>query len=103
MINLTLLADVSVKQSLADTLRNLPEVESFIFTDVEDHSNQLEKDSLLSERDKVVGYVPHIKVEILLDAVDLDKVLKTLCLPECGLVGRCRYWVTPILENSELL
>jgi len=103
MINLTLLADVSVKQSLADTLRTLPEVERFIFTHVEEHSHQLEQDPLLSERDKVVGYVPRIRVDILLDQSALEIVRKALCSPKCGLVGRCRYWVTPVTESEGLL
>lgn len=103
MINLTLLIDVSVKQSLADKLRSLPEVERFIFTHVEEHSHQLEQDPLLSERDKVVGYVPRVRVEILLDQSALDKVRKALCTPECGLVGRCRYWVTPVTESEGIL
>jgi len=103
MINLTLLADVSVKQSLADTLRTLPEVERFIFTHVEEHSHQLEQDPLLSERDKVVGYVPRIRVEILLDESALSKVRNVLCKPEAGLAKRCRYWVTPVTESEGLL
>jgi len=103
MINLTLLADVSVKQSLADVLRALPEVERFIFTHVEEHSHQLEQDPLLSERDKVVGYVPRIRVDVLLDSSAFTKVREALCSPGCGLAGRCRYWVTPVTENSGFL
>ena len=103
MINLILLVDVSVKQSLADTLRAIPEIERFIFTHVEEHSHQLEQDPLLSERDKVVGYVPRVKVEILLDESALNKVRDALCSPECGLVGRCRYWVSPVTESAGLL
>jgi len=103
MINFTLLADVSVKQSLADALRARPEVERFIFTNVEEHSHQLEQDPLLSERDKVVGYVPRVRVDILLEESALSKIRDALCAPECGLVGRCRYWVTPVTEYSGFL
>jgi hypothetical protein len=100
MINLTLLVDVSIKQSLADVLRGLPEVERFIFTHVEEHSHQMETDPLLSERDKVVGYVPRIRVDVQLESSAFTKVRETLSSPECGLAGRCRYWVTPITEHS---
>ena len=103
MINLTLLADSSIKQSLADLLRSMAEVEDFIFTNVEEHSAQLVQDPLLSERDKVVGYVPRIKVDILLNESTLDVVRNALCAPECGLVGRCRYWVTPVSDHGGLL
>ena len=102
MINLTLLADVSVKQSLADVLRALPDVERFIFTNVEEHSHQLEHDAMLSERDKVVGYVPRVRVDILLEESALDIVRNALAAPGCGLAGRCRYWVMPVSEISKL-
>ncbi|MGB5398071.1 MAG: DUF3240 family protein [Gammaproteobacteria bacterium] len=102
MINLTLLADASVKQSLADALRALPDVERFIFTNVEEHSHQLEHDPLLSERDKVVGYVPRVRVDILLEESALDVVRNALGAPGCGLAGRCRYWVTPVGDISEI-
>lgn len=103
MINLTLLADVSIKQPLADVLRALPEVERFIFTHVEEHSHQLEQDPLLSERDKVVGYVPRIRVDVLLPASALNGVRDALCSSNCGFSGRCRYWVTPVTDNSGFL
>jgi len=103
MIILTLLADVSIKQTLSDVLRNEPDVERFIFTHVEEHSHQLEQDSLLTEQDKVVGYIPRIRVDILLDESALDKVRKDLCAPDSGLSGRCRYMVTPVIESGGML
>ena len=103
MINLTLLADASTKQALADVLRSIPEVERFFFTSVEEHSHQLEHDELLSERDRVVGYVPRIRVDILLDAASLSQVRNALGSSSCGLSGQCRYWVTPVSETGGLL
>lgn len=100
MINLTLLVDVSMKQSLADVLRGVPEVERFIFTHVEEHSHQLESDPLLSERDKVVGYVPRIRVDVQLESSAFPKVRETLFSPDSILMGRYRYWVTPITEHN---
>jgi len=100
MINLTLLVDVSIKQTLADVLRALPEIERFIFTNVEEHSHQLESDPFLSERDKVVGYVPRIRVDIQLEAEAFPKIREALFSSDRGLTGKCRYWVTPITEHS---
>ena len=102
MINLSLLADASVKQSLADVLRAIPEVERFIFTHVEEHSHQLEHDALLSERERVVGYVPRVRVDILLDDASLDVVRGALGAASCGLAGQCRYWVTPVSEINQI-
>ena len=66
MKKLTLIVHADVEQALADMLRGLKQVSGFTFTRVEGHGAQDERDALLSARDRVVGYTPHVRVEILL-------------------------------------
>lgn len=100
MKNLTLIVHAEVKQALADTLRALKPVRGFTFTSVEGHGAHAGEDSLLSARDRVVGYVPYVRVDILLQAADIDAVLAALGRADTGLRGRCTYWVMPVEQQG---
>jgi len=100
MKNLTLIVHANVEQSLADTLRSLKQVSGFTFTHVEGHGAQDERDASLSARDRVVGYTPHVRVDILLE--DVDDVLQALRVASGGLEGRGIYWVTPVEQHGRL-
>ncbi len=102
MKNLTLIVHADIKQALADTLRGLKTVQGFTFTHVEGHGPQDERDPALSARDRVVGYTPHVRVDIVLDDRDVDKVLQALRESNCGVVGRGVYWVADIVRQGHL-
>lgn len=102
MKNLTLIVHADIRQALADMLRGLKEVEGFTFTSVEGHGPQDERDPVLSARDRVVGYTPHVRVDIVLDDKDVDKVLETLRGSNCGVTGRGVYWVTAVERQGSL-
>jgi nitrogen regulatory protein P-II 1 len=102
MKNLTLIARADIKQALADTLRGLEQVSEFTFTHIESHSVQDEYDKTLSARDRVVGYTPHIRVDILLQDADVDAVLQSLRSANCGLAGRGSYQVTMVEKQGGL-
>ena len=78
MKKLTMIVHADIKQPLADVLRGLQEVESFTFTPVEGHGPQDERDPALSARDRVVGYTPHVRVDILIEDADVDAALEAL-------------------------
>ena len=99
---LTLIVYADVKQVLADTLRGLKQVQGFTFTHVEGHGAQDSGDPSLSARDHVVGYVPHVRVDIVLEDKDVAVVLDALRNSQCGLSGRGRYWITAV-EGQGLL
>ncbi len=99
MKNLVMIVHTNVQQELADRLRGIEQIEGFIFSSVEGHGVQVEHDPFLSTRDKVVGYVPRIRVDVLLDDTDVEAVLATLRDTENGVTGQGVYWITPI-ENS---
>lgn len=102
MKNLTLIIHVDIEQALADMLRGLKQVSGFTFTHVEGHGAQDERDPSLSARDRVVGYTPHVRVDILLKGEDVDDVLRALRTADCGLAGRGIYWITPVEQHGRL-
>jgi nitrogen regulatory protein PII len=100
---LTLIVYADVKQVLADTLHGLQQVRGFTFTNVEGHGEQDGGgDAALSARDDVVGYVPHVRVDIVLADEDVADVLASLRNSRCGLAGRGRYWITEVESQGQL-
>jgi len=102
MKNLMLIVHADLEQALADTLRGFVQVTGFTFTRVEGHGTQDEHDYVLSARDRVVGYTPHVRVDILLMDEDVDEILKALRAANCGLAGRGIYRVTAVEEQGAL-
>lgn len=102
MKNLTLVVHADIRQALADVLRGLKEIGGFTFTRVEGHGPQDERDPQLSARDRVVGYTPHVRVDIVLDNKDVDPVLYALRESRCGLAGRGVYWVSDVTGQGRL-
>lgn len=102
MKNLTLIAHADIQRELADTLRSLEQVTGFTFIQVEGHAQQDEYDTALSARDRVIGYTPHVRVDILLKSEDVGDVLQALRSANCGLAGRCTYQVTAVERQGAL-
>lgn len=102
MKHLTLIVHTKIQQDLADQLRNLDQVSDFTFSDVEGHGAQAEFDPFLSERDKVVGYTPRVRVDILLQDDNVDLVLESLRKTTYGVEGKGIYWVTTIGQSGRL-
>ncbi len=101
MKNLTIVVHAGVQQALADSLRGLEQVEGFTFSHVEGHSHHSEEDPFLSARDKVVGYVPRVRVDVLLADSDVDTVLTALT-GQSHLSGQGVYWVTAVEGQGRL-
>ncbi len=102
MKNLTLIVHADVQQALADTLRSIKQASGFTFTPVEGHGAQDGRDPTLSERDRVVGYTPQVRVDILLEDGDVEVVLQMLRTADCGLAGRGVYWILPVEKQGRL-
>ena len=102
MENLVLVLHGNVQQELADMLRSLDQVQGFTFTHVEGHGTQVEHDPFQSARDRVVGYVPRIRVDILLEDVDVAPVLAALREADNGIAGQGIYWVTTAEQHGRL-
>jgi len=99
---LTLVVPANAQQELADQLRTLEQVSGFTFTHVEGHGVQVESDPFLSARDKVVGYTPRVRVDILLGDADVDIVLAALRNARNSVAGQGVYWITPVEQGGRL-
>ena len=102
MKHLTLIVHTGVKQDLSDQLRCMEQISGFTFSSAEGHGVQVETDPFLSARDKVVGYTPRVRVDILLEDADVDMVLDTLRTSTPGIEGQGIFWVTAIEKNGRL-
>ncbi len=102
MKHLTLIIHTDVQQDMADQLRSLEQVSGFTFSHAEGHGVQVESDPFLSARDKVVGYTPRIRVDVLLEDGDVESVLDTLRNTTYGVEGNSIYWVTAVEQSGRL-
>ena len=102
MKQLTLIIHTDAQQDLTDQLRNLKLISGFTFSHVEGHGVEAEDDAFLSARDKVVGYTPRIRVDILLEKDNIDLVLQALRTASAGIVDQGIYWVTAVEQNGRL-
>ena len=102
MKHLTLIIHTSGQLDMADKLRSLEQVSGFTFSQVEGHGVQVETDPLLSARDKVVGYTPRVRVDILLADDQVESVLETLRNSTSGVGHHSLFWVTAVEQSGRL-
>lgn len=100
MKHLTLIIHTSGQLDMADKLRSLEQVSGFTFSQVEGHGVQVETDPLLSARDKVVGYTPRVRVDVLLADDQVESVLETLRNSTSGVGHRGLFWVTAVEQSG---
>ncbi len=101
MKKLSIVVHTSLQQELADCLRSL-KLDSFMFSHIEEHSSQLKQDAFLSARDKVVGYVPKVRVDVLLEDVRAKNLLDELRGSNISFAGKGIYWVSEVDESGDL-
>ena len=99
---LTLIVHTNVQQELSDLLRSMDGVSGFTFMHVEGHGADIEKDSFLSARDSVVGYIPRIRTDLLLEDKDVDSVVEKVSDINGAVTGQGFYWVTPVEKGGHL-
>lgn len=102
MKNLTLIIHTNAQQDLADQLRSMEQVSGFTFSHVEGHGVQAESDPFLSARDKVVGYTPRVRVDILLEDNDVDSILNDLRKTMKGMENHGVFWITAVEQSGRL-
>ena len=101
MKKLSIVVHTSLQQELADCLRSL-QLDSFMFSHIEEHSSQLKQDAFLSARDKVVGYVPQVRVDVLLEDGRAKTLLDELRGSGISFCGKGVYWIMDVNEVGEL-
>jgi len=102
MKHLILITHTDAQQDLTDQLRNMDQVSGFTFSHVEGHGLEAEDDPFLSARDKVVGYTPRLRVDILLEEKEVDLVLNALRTSNSITQGQGIYWVTAVEKSGRL-
>ncbi|MBT8119209.1 MAG: DUF3240 family protein [Gammaproteobacteria bacterium] len=101
MKKLSIIAHTSQQQELADLLRSL-QLDSFMFSHIEEHSAQTEHDAFLSARDRVVGYVPKVRVDVIIEDDRARTVLDDIRNSDISFDGRGMYWLTEVEEAGAL-
>lgn len=102
MKKLVLIIHVDLKQDVADLLRTLEQVDGFTFSSVEGHSSQSGENLSLSDRDKVVGYTPRSRIDIVLEDEDVELVLTKIRESDMGLKKHAIYWISAIEQFGRL-
>jgi len=102
MKQLVLIIHNNLKQDAADLFHRIEQIQGFTFSNVEGHGAQSGEDTFLSDRDKVVGYTPRTRVDLLLEDADVDSVLMELRKSDIGLKNHALYWLTAVEQSGRL-
>lgn len=86
---LTIYADRDACEDLLDALRSDPDVDGFTVVDCQGHSKRGQMDRKESVLDRIVGYVPRVRIEVVLEDDRALGVLERLQVwaPEDGSTG----------------
>jgi len=99
---ITLIIHASTKGALTDLFHEIPQVERFTISDCEGYDENDLKNSLVSTGDLVLGYVPRVRIEVILEDSLIEAVLKAVREPTRGLAGLGIYWITPVESEGSL-
>jgi len=99
---LNLLIQANMRHDLADMLQAIDQVSGFTFMPVQGYGSHAEGDFLRSSRDRVVGYAPRIKVEILLPDNEVQSVLDLLRDALAHERSHGLYWIIQVEESDRL-
>jgi len=99
MKNMVLIIHEKLQQDVADQLRE--RIPGFTFSRAEGHGDHSTDDVMLSARDKVVGYIPRVRVDILLDDHEVAGVVE-LIRQVPGIAGHSVYWVNDVIESGRI-
>lgn len=99
---LTLIVHTDVQQKLSDRLRRMNQVGGYTFSHVEGHGIESEDEDFVSAHDEAVGYAPRVRIDLLLQDGDVERVLKTIIDGEPSIRGAGFYWVTLVEKGGQL-
>ena len=98
---LVLVVHSSVLQIVTDELRRLG-VAGFTVSHVEGHGPHTAEDWFLSTHDRVVGFVPRVRIDVVLPEEQVGAILDSLSTPTTGLGGHGTFWVSAIERLGQL-
>lgn len=103
MKNLSIIVHTDDEQELTNQLRSMKQVYGYSLYHIEGHGIETEQDAFLSARDKVVGYAPRVRADIVLKNEDLDSVIESLRnAKKSGDMQEAYFWVTNVEQNGHL-
>lgn len=101
MICLTLYLHPAEEYVVLDALRASREVTGFTLTRCEGHGSGDSVDVSGAPADQVVGFVPRMRIEVILETEALDRVLARI-QSGLGPTSRGHFAVTPVLRSGPL-
>jgi nitrogen regulatory protein P-II 1 len=99
---LTLVIHEAAEQDLLDYLLDCEHVSGFTTTRVHGHSRNTQDNPFDTTRDRVLGYVPRLRMDLLVEDELLEKVLSGLRRCEACVTGLGIWWVTAVESSGQL-
>lgn len=99
---LTMILHESVKQPLIDMFRHMPEITGYTFIQGEGRSSDTARNPFETNRDRVMGYVPRVRVDLILDDDVVTQVMARLQACDSCVAGRGVWWVSPVVAWGQL-
>jgi nitrogen regulatory protein PII len=98
----TLIVHASAKSALTDFFHEIAEVRRFTMIDCEGYDENDLADPRISPGDRVVGYIPRVRIDRTVNDPDVTTVMTKLRATESQVSGLGIYWITPIEDEGIL-
>ena len=98
----TLIVHASAKSALTDFFHEIAEVRRFTMINCEGYDENDLADPRISPGDRVVGYIPRVRIDLTVNDPDVTTVMTKLRATESQVSGLGIYWITPIEDEGIL-
>ncbi len=98
----TLIVHASAKSALTDFFHEITEVRRFTMIDCEGYDENDLADPRISPGDRVVGYIPRVRIDLIVSDPDVSTVMTKLRATESQVSGLGVYWITQIEDQGIL-
>ena len=98
----TLIVHASAKSALTDFFHEIAEVRRFTMIDCEGYDENDLADPRISPGDRVVGYIPRVRMDLAVNDPDVSTVMTKLRATESQVSGLGIYWITQIEDEGIL-
>jgi nitrogen regulatory protein PII len=99
---LTLVVHEAAQAELLDALQQMPEIDTFVIQRCEGHSNKEQANPFETARDLVVGYVPRIRIDLVVPDAAIENILFRLSGCDSCIKGLGIYWVSTVELTGKL-
>ena len=99
---ITLIVHASAKSALTDFFHVITEVRRFTMIDCEGYDENDLADPRISPGDRVVGYIPRVRIDLTVQEADVASVMTKLRTSDSQVSGLGVYWITQIEEEGTL-